>query len=124
MPVSPMPELPTTVDECHKVILKQWSRNTELEVRAEQTVGGFLERNGKSIIAIMLGVLGLLGGGNLIFNGVNHSETEKTQQEVRQVQQKLDPEQPDSIAKRVEEVGSGVDDIKREVKKKKGPFGE
>ena len=115
----PVPDLPDTVPECQKRIRELELENTELRVRAEQTVGGFLDRNGKSIIAILLAVATALGLTNLGANLVNHeriSEARDTQQEIKKT--------TEQVAERTNEVGSGVDDIKREVKKKKGPFGE
>ena len=116
MPVEPMP---TTLEACQARIRELEIENTELRVRAEQTVGGFLERNGKSIIAILLAIATALGLTNLGANLVNHeriSEARDTQQEIKKT--------TEQVAERTNEVGTGIDDIKREVKKKKGPFGE
>lgn len=115
MPVTPLPD---TVPECHALIRELELENAEMRVRAEQTVGGFLNRNGTSIISIIVGILAAIGG------GLAYTQSNKNSSQIEHVQQKLDPDKPDSIANRVNEVGSGVDDVKRELKRKKGPFGE
>lgn len=111
--------LPADVPACHERIRVLEQENIELRVRAEQTVGGFLERNGKSIIAILLALATALGGTNVVTNYLNHEKISKatvTQQEIKAT--------TEQVAERTNEVGSGVDDVKRELKKKKGPFGE
>lgn len=117
MPVAP-PELPDTVPECHKVILEYWSKNTELAIQAERTVGGFLSRNGTSIIAIVVGIVAAVGSNGAWFQSdSNHKKIEAAQV----VQQEI-KKTTDAVERRTNEVGSGVDDIKREASRKKGPF--
>lgn len=93
--------------------------NIELRAAAKNSVGGFLSRNEKILISLATAILLALGGGNIITGLLNHQKIDKatvTQQEI-----KMTTEQ---VAERTNEVGTGIDDVKRELKKKKSPFGE
>lgn len=119
-----MPDLPDKIEDAHKEIIRQWGEIKELKVRAEQTVGGFLERNGKSIIAIILGVIAALGGLNYFQSDKNSKKLDEGLGTQQQIANKLDPDQEGTVAHRVNEVGVAADEIKYELKRKKGPFGE
>ncbi len=85
--------------------------NIQLKTSAEKSIGGFLNRNEKWIIALITAITLALGG-NIAGTIYNHSKVTSVE------------EVASTNREAVKEVGERVDQVDKAVKQKKGPFGE
>lgn len=115
-PVKPLPtDLQTAIERIRELELE----NVELKTLAANSVGGFLKTNvtEKVILGIVAIVLAALGGGNLVSSYFNHDKITAVEngqkQAVAEVTEKIDESKAT--------VGEKVDDVKREVIKRKPP---
>lgn len=95
------------IESQQKAIQDQQVEIAVLKTQAEQSVGGFLRSSitEKVLLAVVAAAVSIFGGATFLKSRDNSAKI-------------------DDVSNRVEQVGSGVDDVKREIVRKKGPFGE
>lgn len=116
----------TSIQEAEDAYADLERENIELRAASKHTVGGFLSRNEKLVIGVVSAILMLIGGGAFttgLLNREQIKEAKDTQQEIK-VTTEATANKVDDAAVKVQDVDNKVVEVHREVKKKKGPFGE